>query len=422
MDEGCGAAPVEVDRLLGTEGDQQPGQLGQAQTAIDARPAPVAADREQLGVAQPQCATRVPAHGDVGVELAGRCGEPLPILPVHQGLSIRHEQGPGLHQVTRGVAAELLAPRDSDAAVDLHAPTLGRPWRHDRVVLDDGAVDAYLAQRSPGIAKEEAGDHGLGVPVISAPVVQSLCLGEPHDPRGRDRDRVAHQVDRGLPPVAQAHAGELVGDVRGYGRSLRADLTRGGGASPSRALPARADQIRLVTPRAGSESSVGGERYLANWRDEIDSAALYRALADLESDPRLADVYRRLAAAEERHAGFWEEKLRAAGATGCCRTSPRDGRGRRPGLRKHGPGDRPSGAPGGRWVDGDGRMGVGAERARVGRPPARDRGDRDRGDPRRGARGARAHLRSQGSRHRGRAGAGSAADRGHLDGARHARA
>jgi VIT1/CCC1 family predicted Fe2+/Mn2+ transporter len=55
------------------------------------------------------------------------------------------------------------------------------------------------------------------------------------------------------------------------------------------------------------------ERHLANWRDEIDSAALYRALADVEDDPRLAGVFRRLAAAEEEHAGFWEERLRAAG-------------------------------------------------------------------------------------------------------------
>ena len=35
---------------------------------------------------------------------------------------------------------------------------------------------------------------------------------------------------------------------------------------------------------------------------------------DLEPEPRLADVYRRLAAAEERHAGFWEGELRARGA------------------------------------------------------------------------------------------------------------
>ena len=56
------------------------------------------------------------------------------------------------------------------------------------------------------------------------------------------------------------------------------------------------------------------DRYRANWQDEIDSAALYRALADLEDDERLAEVYRRLAATEERHAGIWEERLQASGA------------------------------------------------------------------------------------------------------------
>ena len=63
-----------------------------------------------------------------------------------------------------------------------------------------------------------------------------------------------------------------------------------------------------------SDAKTDGERFLANWRDEIDSAAVYRALAELESDSRLTDVYGRLATAEERHAGFWEKKLRAAGA------------------------------------------------------------------------------------------------------------
>ena len=55
------------------------------------------------------------------------------------------------------------------------------------------------------------------------------------------------------------------------------------------------------------------DRYRENWQDEIDSAALYRALADLEPNDRLAEVYRRLAAAEERHADFWEERMRTAG-------------------------------------------------------------------------------------------------------------
>jgi VIT1/CCC1 family predicted Fe2+/Mn2+ transporter len=65
----------------------------------------------------------------------------------------------------------------------------------------------------------------------------------------------------------------------------------------------------------GSPSPADAKRQLENLQDEIDSAALYGALAELESDPRLAGVYRRMAAAEERHADFWEEKLRATGAS-----------------------------------------------------------------------------------------------------------
>lgn len=55
-------------------------------------------------------------------------------------------------------------------------------------------------------------------------------------------------------------------------------------------------------------------RFLRNRQAEVDSAATYEALASLERDPELAEVYRRLAAAERRHAAFWEERLRAAGA------------------------------------------------------------------------------------------------------------
>ncbi len=54
-------------------------------------------------------------------------------------------------------------------------------------------------------------------------------------------------------------------------------------------------------------------RYQANLQDEMDSAALYRTLADLEVQPQLAEVYRRLAVVEERHAQFWEQCLRATG-------------------------------------------------------------------------------------------------------------
>jgi VIT1/CCC1 family predicted Fe2+/Mn2+ transporter len=49
-------------------------------------------------------------------------------------------------------------------------------------------------------------------------------------------------------------------------------------------------------------------------QDEIDSAALYDTLARAEEDARLAEVYRRLAAAERRHADHWLDTLRRSGA------------------------------------------------------------------------------------------------------------
>ena len=45
-------------------------------------------------------------------------------------------------------------------------------------------------------------------------------------------------------------------------------------------------------------------RYRANLQGEYDSAGLYRALAEAEPDPRLQEVYGRLAAMEEGHAEF----------------------------------------------------------------------------------------------------------------------
>jgi VIT1/CCC1 family predicted Fe2+/Mn2+ transporter len=55
-------------------------------------------------------------------------------------------------------------------------------------------------------------------------------------------------------------------------------------------------------------------RFRENLQSEVDGAAIYREMAANEPDAHLAGVYRRLAEVEERHAGIWEEKLRAAGA------------------------------------------------------------------------------------------------------------
>jgi glutathione S-transferase len=52
---------------------------------------------------------------------------------------------------------------------------------------------------------------------------------------------------------------------------------------------------------------------LNGWQDERSSAAIYQILAEAEKDPRLADVYRRMAEAERQHARKWEEKADASG-------------------------------------------------------------------------------------------------------------
>jgi len=56
------------------------------------------------------------------------------------------------------------------------------------------------------------------------------------------------------------------------------------------------------------------ERYRRNFQDEIDSAAQYRAMAESERDERTAGIYRELASMEEKHAAFWEDRLRKANA------------------------------------------------------------------------------------------------------------
>ncbi len=55
-------------------------------------------------------------------------------------------------------------------------------------------------------------------------------------------------------------------------------------------------------------------RYRDNLQGEVDGASLYRALAEVEPDAKLAEVYRRLAAVEESHAEYWKKQLTKAGA------------------------------------------------------------------------------------------------------------
>lgn len=57
------------------------------------------------------------------------------------------------------------------------------------------------------------------------------------------------------------------------------------------------------------------KRLLENLDDEMNGAALYDALAEAEKDQRLAEVYRKLAGVEQRHAERWRKRLEEAGET-----------------------------------------------------------------------------------------------------------
>jgi VIT1/CCC1 family predicted Fe2+/Mn2+ transporter len=56
-------------------------------------------------------------------------------------------------------------------------------------------------------------------------------------------------------------------------------------------------------------------RFVDNLQAEVDGAALYHALAQIEDERELATVYTRMAEAEERHAEIWRARLRDAGVT-----------------------------------------------------------------------------------------------------------
>ena len=58
------------------------------------------------------------------------------------------------------------------------------------------------------------------------------------------------------------------------------------------------------------------QRLRDNLQGEIDGATLYETLAANETDPKLAEVYRRLAAVERAHAEFWRQNLDRKGVAG----------------------------------------------------------------------------------------------------------
>lgn len=55
------------------------------------------------------------------------------------------------------------------------------------------------------------------------------------------------------------------------------------------------------------------QQQLARLQDELDGVALYTAIAEAERDPKLAEVYRRMAQVEQRHADALSAQLRSEG-------------------------------------------------------------------------------------------------------------
>ncbi len=55
------------------------------------------------------------------------------------------------------------------------------------------------------------------------------------------------------------------------------------------------------------------ERYRANYLAEQEGSELYQSLAKTERDTHLAELYRRMAETEQRHAAVWAEYIRRAG-------------------------------------------------------------------------------------------------------------
>lgn len=55
-------------------------------------------------------------------------------------------------------------------------------------------------------------------------------------------------------------------------------------------------------------------RYRSNWQAESEAVFLYRQLGATESNPKLKEVYEKLAQNEEKHVALWAGKLKAEGA------------------------------------------------------------------------------------------------------------
>ncbi|MFZ6020754.1 MAG: hypothetical protein ACOYXO_14195, partial [Chloroflexota bacterium] len=74
------------------------------------------------------------------------------------------------------------------------------------------------------------------------------------------------------------------------------------------------ERVKLhINPTKEKSIMANKKIYLDFREDELSSAAIYEALAGIEKDERIRQVYEKMAAVERKHAKNWEEKLRAEG-------------------------------------------------------------------------------------------------------------
>jgi hypothetical protein len=102
VNQGRRAAAVQVDPLTGAEGDQQLGELGELEAAVEAQAPTVAADGQQLAAADPEPAARVAPDGDVGVELSRGGGEALAVFTVDERAPLETRIGPACTRSPEG--------------------------------------------------------------------------------------------------------------------------------------------------------------------------------------------------------------------------------------------------------------------------------------------------------------------------------
>jgi hypothetical protein len=205
MDEGGGAAAVEVDRALGAELDHHVGELEHGEAAVDVGAPAVARDRDQMLFRDPERGARVTPVGDVRVELPGRRREALAVvLAVEDDPPAVDEQRSRLHEVAGRATRRGSSRHESDGAVvDDDAGAALSVRRGDGLVARRPAVDPELAERPVGVAQEEAADDGLLDPVPPAPHVQVLGAWEMDDANACRADRVPHRVHRRDLPVRE---------------------------------------------------------------------------------------------------------------------------------------------------------------------------------------------------------------------------